>query len=187
MQLEVQCRPGSAISMQHDSRSQALRRSVDRSCATRLPFARAGAFRVACTDTLGRYSTKCMAAILVTFGAAQRLPKVAPFVHRKCRSFPENNGGSRVTRGETTGKRKQNEIPSHCGEHLRPMTCLPWNKPKPGRLAWQARCSSLLGRRTGAGRLYSQDGHRGMARFERFARTRIRGFEEVLRARNGRA
>jgi hypothetical protein len=70
---------------------------------------------------------------------------------------------------------------------LRPMMCPPWNKPKAIRLAWQARRSPLLGRRTGAERLYSDDGHRGGARLAMFARTRIRGFEEVLRARDGRA
>src|SRR5882762_10318106 len=36
-----------------------------------------------------------------------------------------------------------------------------WNKPKRERPAWQVRRSSLLGRRTGAGRLYSSGGHRG--------------------------
>lgn len=72
--------------------------------------------------------------------------------------------------------------------YLRPMMYPPWNKPKAVRLAWQARRSPLLGRRTGAERLYSDDGHhRDEARLATFARTRIRGFEEVLRARDGRA
>lgn len=31
---------------------------------------------------------------------------------------------------------------------------LPWNKPNGKRSAWQARCSSIIGRRTKAGRLY---------------------------------
>ncbi|MCC8980595.1 hypothetical protein [Bradyrhizobium acaciae] len=84
---------------------------------------------------------------------------------------------------KTKAKRKRFAL-----RYLRQMMCPPWNKPKAVRPAWQARRSPLLGRRTGAERLYSDDGHhRDGARLATFARTRIRGFEEVLRARDGRA
>lgn len=86
------------------------------------------------------------------------------------------------TNEKTKAKRKRFAL-----RYSRPMMCPSWNKPKAVRLAWQARRSPLLGRRTGAERLYSDNGHRGGARLATFARTRIRGFEEVLRARDGRA
>src|SRR4051812_7058712 len=58
-----------------------------------------------------------------------------------------------------------------------------WNKPKPAGSAWQGRRCQVLGRRTKAGRLYS-----GFTATERVGGIRaieIRGFEEVLRARDG--
>lgn len=90
-------------------------------------------------------------------------------------------------RGENNAKAKAKRK-GFALRYLRQMMYPCWNKPKAVRLAWQARRSPLLGRRTGAERLYSDDGHhRDGARLATFARTRIRGFEEVLRARDGRA
>lgn len=112
---------------------------------------------------------------------------LALFVHCKALFAAGKTAKTPSDRGEnnakTKAKRKRFAL-----RYLRPMTDTSWNKPKADRLAWQARRSPLLGRRTGAERLYSDDGHhRDGARLATFARTRIRGFEEVLRARDGRA
>ena len=42
----------------------------------------------------------------------------------------------------------------HRSKHLSRGPAPPWNKPKPAGSAWQARRSSVIGRRTKAGRLY---------------------------------
>jgi len=133
-------------------------------------------------------SAKCIPGILraVRLDRRRRCPPAGTF----CASQSSVRGGKgdetsldcRENNEKTKARRKGFAL-----RYLRQMMGLPWNQPKAVRLAWQARRSPLLGRRTEAERLYSDHGHRGGARLATFARTRIRGFEEVLRARDGRA
>ncbi|MET3259491.1 hypothetical protein ABIF38_000997 [Bradyrhizobium japonicum] len=132
-------------------------------------------------------SAKCMPGILsaVRLDRRRRCPPAGTFCASQ--SFVRGGKGDetspdcRQNNEKTKARRKGFAL-----RYLRQMMGLPWNQPKAVRLAWQARRSSLLGRRTEAERLYSDHGHRGGARLATFARTRIRGFEEVLRARDGR-
>jgi hypothetical protein len=170
----AQCQPSGAIRVQHDRGRQAWhctaastrggpsqRHILSAKC---IP----GILRACCVVRRGYTS------VAGTLCASQRLARSGKG-HETSPDRCENNEKAKA-------KRKRFAL-----RYLRPMMCPPWNKPKAIRLAWQARRSPLLGRRTGAERLYSDDGHRGGARLAMFARTRIRGFEEVLRARDGRA
>jgi len=131
---------------------------------------------------------KCIPGILGHLRAGRIAPasRAGIVCALQCRDSRENSDQTSRNFREIDRKAKAKRN-SPALRHMHEMTSPPWNKPKPGRLAWQARRSPLLGRRTGAGRLYSTGGHRGGARLATFARARIRGFEEVLRARDGRA
>jgi Tetratricopeptide repeat/CHAT domain len=153
---------------------------------------RAEALRQAMLAYRGDVTQKCIPGILGTIRPDRRRSAaiMALFVH--CKDIiPAVVALGRAARekpkGKTKGKRKKNEKP-RAATKLRQINCPPWNKPKREGLAWQARRSQLLGRRTGAGRLYySSGGHRDKGALSDISAIEIRGFEEVLRARYGRA